>query len=385
MGLLDLFITASMPVLKVLLVTLIGSLLALDQIDILGEDARKHLNQIVYFVFTPALVGSYLAKTITLERMAMLWFMPVNILITYIIGSILGWIVIRITRPPSHLKGLILGCCSAGNMGNMFIIFIPAVCKEKGNPFGAHEICHTYGLAYASLSMAIGAVYLWAYVYNLVRVSSCTSSVQVNGSTICSKLSGETSEYKGSCTEALLNSQDCSISSDFSDQYKLPCIEPQGELKFVGFLVGIVPQMRRSVIGENAPLRVIQDSASLVGDGAVPALTLIMGGNLMKGLQGSQIKLSLIFGIIIVRYITLPLLGILIIKGAIRYGLVHSDPLYQFVLLLQFAVPPAMNIGTITQLFGTGERECSVIMLWTYILASVSITLWSTFFMWLLA
>ncbi|XP_019054889.1 PREDICTED: protein PIN-LIKES 3-like isoform X3 [Nelumbo nucifera] len=380
MGLLDLFITASMPVLKVLLVTLIGSLLALDQIDILGEDARKHLNQIVYFVFTPALVGSYLAKTITLERMAMLWFMPVNILITYIIGSILGWIVIRITRPPSHLKGLILGCCSAGNMGNMFIIFIPAVCKEKGNPFGAHEICHTYGLAYASLSMAIGAVYLWAYVYNLVRVSSCTSSVQVNGSTICSKLSGETSEYKGSCTEALLNSQDCSISSDFSDQYKLPCIEPQGELKgpisvkfrhqleilleninwkalvspsiigaFVGFLVGIVPQMRRSVIGENAPLRVIQDSASLVGDGAVPALTLIMGGNLMKGLQGSQIKLSLIFGIII------------------------------------FAVPPAMNIGTITQLFGTGERECSVIMLWTYILASVSITLWSTFFMWLLA
>lgn len=42
------------------------------------------------------------------------WFMPINILITFIIGSILGWIVILVTRAPPHLRGLILGCCAAG-------------------------------------------------------------------------------------------------------------------------------------------------------------------------------------------------------------------------------------------------------------------------------
>jgi hypothetical protein len=36
-----------------------------------------------------------------------------------------------------------------------------------------------------------------------------------------------------------------------------------------------------------------------------------------------------------------------------------------------------------TQLFGAGEAEYSVIMLWTYGLASVSVMLWSAFFMWL--
>jgi len=41
--------------------------------------------------------------------------------------------------------------------------------------------------------------------------------------------------------------------------------------------------------------------------------------------------------------------------------------------------------GVITQLFGTGESECSVILLWTYSLASVSLTVWSTFFMWLVS
>ena len=41
--------------------------------------------------------------------------MPINLLLTFIIGSLLGWIVILITKPPSHLRGLIVGCCDAGN------------------------------------------------------------------------------------------------------------------------------------------------------------------------------------------------------------------------------------------------------------------------------
>ena len=46
MGILNLFLAASMPVLKVLLVTAVGSFLALDRIKILTEDARKHLNTV---------------------------------------------------------------------------------------------------------------------------------------------------------------------------------------------------------------------------------------------------------------------------------------------------------------------------------------------------
>jgi len=43
-----------------------------------------------------------------------------------------------------------------------------------------------------------------------------------------------------------------------------------------------------------------------------------------------------------------------------------------------------MNVpGTITQLFGAGEGECSVIMFATYSCATVSVTLWCTFYMWL--
>lgn len=51
-------------------------------------------------------------------------------------------------------------------------------------------------------------------------------------------------------------------------------------------------------------------------------------------------------GIIAVRYIFLPVLGILIVKGAVVAGFVQShDIFFQFVLLLQYALPPAVSIG----------------------------------------
>ena len=46
MGLLDLFITASVPVFNMLLVTGVGSFLASDYAGILNKEARKHLNNV---------------------------------------------------------------------------------------------------------------------------------------------------------------------------------------------------------------------------------------------------------------------------------------------------------------------------------------------------
>lgn len=50
MGLLELFITASVPVLNVLILTAVGLFLALDRINILNGDARKHLNNVSYLL-----------------------------------------------------------------------------------------------------------------------------------------------------------------------------------------------------------------------------------------------------------------------------------------------------------------------------------------------
>ncbi|KAB2063458.1 hypothetical protein ES319_A10G217100v1 [Gossypium barbadense] len=42
-----------------------------------------------------------------------------------------------------------------------------------------------------------------------------------------------------------------------------------------------------------------------------------------------------------------------------------------------------MNIGTISQMLGSGESEFSMIMLWNYIVAILTLTFWIAFYMWL--
>lgn len=37
-----------------------------------------------------------------------------------------------------------------------------------------------------------------------------------------------------------------------------------------------------------------------------------------------------------------------------------------------------------SQLYDVGQEECSVILLWAYLVAALALTLWSTVFMWIL-
>ncbi|KAH1224171.1 Protein PIN-LIKES 3 [Glycine max] len=394
MGLVELFGVASMPVIKVLIITAVGLLLALDNVNLLGKDARIQVNHLVHYVFNPALVGGNLADTITFENVVLLWFMPVNILLTFIIGSALGWILIKLTRAPKHLEGLILGVCSAGNLGNLPIIIIPAICKDKGSPFGDSNVCYQYGMAYASLSMAVGAVYIWTYVYNIMRVSASvvpkddyrTSSfrLEASGEFLEFIPEEESSEPENPPKDNMDDYTLLLSSIESEENVKLPIsakIKQQfGNLlvnsnfraifspatlgAIVGFIVGVVPQIRKLMIGGDASLHVIQDSVTMVGLEGSKYFYLDSYRN-----YSSSIYFPANFGY----------------SRATQLGLVQPDPLYQFVLLLQYALPPAMAIGTIAQLFGAGEGECSVIMLWTYVLASVAVTFWTTYFMWLVA
>lgn len=55
---------------------------------------------------------------------------------------------------------------------------------------------------------------------------------------------------------------------------------------------------------------------------------------------------KLAIAVIVVRYMILPGLGIGVVKAAAYLGLLPSDPLFHFVLMVQYTLPPAMNIGT---------------------------------------
>lgn len=424
MGFISLLVVASMPVIQFLLIGLLGAFLASGYSNILSASARGDINKIAFVVFAPSIVFSSLAKSVTLQDLISWWYMPVNIAVTFFIGGILGWLAVKILRPERHLEGLIVGSCATANLGNLPLIIVPALCDEIGSPFGDQKICHSRGLSYVSLSMSLGSLFIWTITYSLMRNSGVMyNKIRYEGrqSEISIKNSqGDVAHIVKLQDEDTSNNQEANMQSSiepskdvaeneknlpllystkvivnkvyFWDQLKGTFHQVVEELfapptiaTIVGLIFGMLPWLRSLIIGPTAPLRVIQDSITTLGDGLLPSVILILGGNLTQGLRKATIKPSVIITIIIVRYVMLPIAGIIVVRTAYEIGFLPQDPLYRYVLMLQFALPPAMAIGTMAQLFDVAKEECSVVFLWTYLAAAVALTTWSTVFMWLLS
>lgn len=419
MGFWTLFEVASMPILQVLLISILGAFMATNYCNLLTTDARKSLNKIVFMVFTPSLMFASLAKTVTLQDIISWWFMPVNIGLTFLIGGILGWILVKLLKPQPHLEGLVIATCSSGNLGNLLLIVVPAICTEDGSPFDK-ATCSSLGLSYASFSMALGGFYIWTYTYHLIRSSAAkleaieaadevskapNNDLEANQETHL--LTGEGQEHgaisvestksidgdtetQAIISQAPLHEQGKEGSSwsrfvGILHQIVEELLAPPTIAAIFGFIFGAVTFLRKLIIGDTAPLHVIQDSITLLGEGTIPCITLILGGNLVQGLKSSRIKPWIIIAVIVVRYGILPAIGLWVVKAAGKLGFLSSDPLYYYVLMIQYTLPPAMNIGTMTQLFNVGQEECSVLFLWTYLAAALALTVWSTVFMWILS
>lgn len=425
MGFWTLFEVASMPIVQVLLISGLGALMATQYWNLLTADARRSMNKVVFTVFTPSLMFASLAKTVTLEDIISWWFMPVNVAFTFLIGGILGWIAVKVLGPKPHLEGLIIATCASGNLGNLLLIIVPAICQEHGSPFGNRDVCSSVGLSYASFSMALGGFFIWTYSYQLIKQSSVRYKALVqeaepeevpkeankdfDASAQTQLLEGTTDDQEHvSVLVASTKSSDdpeCQMivplessshlqtgkepfwkrSLEFLHQLLEELLAPPTLAAIVGFIFGAVVWLRNLIIGDGAPLRVIQDSIEILGDGTIPCITLILGGNLVQGLRSSKLKPLIIIAVVCVRYVALPFIGIWVVKAAAALGFLPSDPLYHYVLMVQFTLPPAMNIGTMTQLFDVAQEECSVLFLWTYLVAALALTGWSTVFMWILS
>ncbi|KAG2278016.1 hypothetical protein Bca52824_060571 [Brassica carinata] len=391
MGFLELLEVASMPIVQVLLISVLGAFLATDYCSLLSADTRRSVNKLVFVVFTPCIMFANLAQTVTLQDIISWWFMPINVGITFLVGGILGWLVVKLLNPKPQLHGLIIATCASGLSYASFSMAV----KSNLQTF-YHLLCSQSFVIIINVTffffiwgMQLGGFYIWTYSYQLVR----SSATQFRALGL---VKSANKDMDSDDTRSLLlkpqQNQDLEIQlkekvstrtyiKDLLHQILEELFAPPTVGAILGFIFGATNWLRNLIIGENAPLRVIQDSVKLLGDGTIPCITLILGGNLIQGLRSSAVKTSVIVGVICVRYIILPVVGVGVVQLAWSLGYLPPDPLFRYVLMLQFTLPPAMNISTMAQLFDVAQDECSVIFLWTYLVASLALTMWSTIFL----
>ncbi|KAL5550370.1 hypothetical protein UlMin_000546 [Ulmus minor] len=392
-SLLDSIKIAVLPIAKVFTVCFLGFLMASKYVNILPAHGRKLLNALVFSLLLPCLIFSQLGQAITLQKMLEWWFIPVNVVLGSISGSIIGLIVALIVRPPYPFFKFTIVQIGIGNIGNVPLVLLAALCRDKNNPFGDSTKCSTDGTAYISFGQWVGAIILYTYVFQMLEPPpEGTFDIDEGILPIKNTPNGSTPP-NGTTPEQvplIAHEEDVQTDSNASGKTKIKAflaylydklklkqiLQPPIIASILAMVLGAIPFLKKLIFTSDAPLFFFTDSCIILGEAMIPCILLALGGNLVDGPGTSKLGFRTTAAIIFARLLLVPPVGIGIVTLADKLGFFPAnDKMFKFVLLLQHSMPTSVLSGAVANLRGCG-REAAAVLFWVHIFAIFSMAGW---------
>ncbi|KAE9591929.1 hypothetical protein Lal_00038377 [Lupinus albus] len=387
---------AVLPIAKVFTMCFLGFLMASKYVNILPAHGRKLLNGLVFSLLLPCLIFSQLGQAVTLQNMLRWWFIPMNVVLGSISGSLIGLLVAFIIRPPYPFFNFTIVHVGIGNIGNVPLVLIAALCRDPSNPFGDYDTCSTNGTAYISFGQWVGAIILYTYVFNMLAPPP-EGTFYIDDEGIAS-LKRTPSNNDASPEQApLLPQSDAvtTIDSNASKKWKIKdflallyeklkleqILQPPIIASILAMVLGAVPFLKQLIFTADAPLFFFTDSCIILGEAMIPCILLALGGNLVDGPGSSKLGLRTTTAIIFARLLLVPPVGLGIVMLADKLDfLPPDDKMFRFVLLLQHSMPTSILSGAVANLRGCG-KESAAILFWVHIFAIISMAGWIVLFL----
>lgn len=425
-------LSAVIPLLKLLCLTIIGLVLAHPKTQIIPRATFKLLSKLVFALFLPCTIFVHLGESIDLKNFIQWWFIPVNVILSTSIGCFLGYLVTKICRPPPEFIRFTIIVTAFGNTGNLPLAIVGSICHSPDNPFGPE--CHRTGIAYVSFAQWVAVLLVYTLVYHMMEPPleyyevveddeadenteiediEDIHTLPVSNNDVSSPLlveaewpgmeENETVHCKTPFIARIFNglSHTSIPDPDYLDEAKSPksirclaephvvrkirtvaqrtpvkhVLQPPTIATLLAFFVGLIPPLKTIVFGEDAPLSFALDSLDILAGAMVPSVMLVLGGMLAEGPNESKLGIRTTIGIVVARLMLLPLVGIGVVWLADKMGLlIPGDQMYRFVLLLQYTTPSAILFGAIASLRGYAVKEASALLFWQHVLAVFSLS-----------
>lgn len=417
---------AVVPLLKLISVTLIGLLLAHPKTQIVPRSTFKLLSKLVFALFLPCLIFTNLGKSISLENITLWWFIPVNVLLSTLLGCGLGFLVAILCRPPPRFFRFVITMTAFGNTGNLALAIVGSVCRSDSSPFGPS--CYQDGVSYVSFAQWVSVILVYTLVYHMMEPPPMEEEYYEVAEEDEEEGGGEIeveepqpprkdlsrpllveAEWPGIEDKETAHCKTPFIANVFSstpdfDQPSHPesirclaepkmvrrmrivaeqtpvvrILQPPTIASLLAIVIGLVPQLKTFVYGDDAPLSFLTESLEILAAAAVPSMLLVLGGMLAEGPnESNSLGVRTTIGIIVARLLVLPLLGIGVVFVADKSNcLVAGDDMYRFVLLLQYTTPSAILLGAIASLRGYAVSEASALLFWQHVFAIASLSVY---------
>jgi len=136
--------------------------------------------------------------------------------------------------------------------------------------------------------------------------------------------------------------------------------------------ISFIPPLRKFLMTTYA--QVIPNTATFIGDASIPIILMFLGSNLADTSKDAYVPKKITFSVVVTRLVVLPTIGISIVYGLIRLNVLPNDVVLQFLVMIQFAMPSAVNLILACQVAGGGEAKMSSLLFWQYVFCSFTIS-----------
>ena len=144
-------ITAASPVLKIACFALAG--VHLSRNGMLPPEGKLVLSKLGKCLFLPCLIFTKLGSTLEPSRLDTLWTIPAVAFFNVLFGLLCGTVLDRCLNTPGREGNLRTAFLAVGNLGNMPLVFVAALCDDPTSLVSGTADCRSVGQGYVMLGV----------------------------------------------------------------------------------------------------------------------------------------------------------------------------------------------------------------------------------------
>lgn len=398
---------------------------------LLNKNAQKVVSTLNVDLFTPALIFSKLAKSLSFKKLIEIIVIPIFYAISTGIAYLISRIVTYYLNLDEYESNFVTAMSVFGNSNSLPVSLTIALAYTLPNlewedvENDTPDQIAARGILYLLIFQQIGQVLRWSWGYNTllkrkpVPLTSYTVDVENEAADTNEFLNNgdnhsttkkqnrifPNSSANSSQTDHLLNPQNNSSENEdndgsFSDYFEEQSFFKKSFNKIKNFIdkfrnamnpplyamaasvlvASITPIQEQFYVKDGFIQNTLSEAIRQLGSVSIPLILIVLGSNLYPSQDtppASPNYKKIVFGSLISRMIIPPIILLPIITIVVKYFQVSiiDDPIFLVVAFILTISPPAIQLSQICQLNELFEKEMAGVLFWGYVVLTLPTTI----------
>ncbi|CCH45740.1 putative transporter [Wickerhamomyces ciferrii] len=383
---------------------------------LLNKNAQKIVSVLNVDLFTPALIFSKLAKSLSLKKLLEIIVIPIFYAISTGISYIVSLIVSKFFKFDEYESNFVIAMSVFGNSNSLPVSLTVALSYTLPNlewsdvDNDSPDQIAARGILYLLIFQQIGQVLRWSWGYNTLLkrkptpLNSYTVDVEDRSQRFPTPGSSDSDYSKSSPADHLLSIEpnyDESIErANYNDYYEETSLLKKTWFKlsqfwsnFLSFMnpplysmiasvivASIQPIQKALFIDDGFWHNTIAEAIIQLGSVSIPLILIVLGSNLYPSSDippASQNYKKIVFASLISRMIIPPIILLPIIAIVVKFLQISiiDDPIFLVVAFILTISPPAIQLSQICQLNEIFEQEMAGVLFWGYVVLTLPTTI----------